>query len=76
MSAVQAVVWGLRCDRCGFSDYQAPKVSAARHLARLDGWTQQKPTPEATKTRVDFCPECTDDRRFGQVLTEPQEGQQ
>jgi hypothetical protein len=63
MSAIQSVVWGLRCDNCGFTDYQAPKVAAARHLARDDGWTQKKPSATATKARIDICPECTDARR-------------
>lgn len=62
MSAVQSVVWGLRCDSCGFADYQAPKVAAARHLAHADGWTQHKSSPQATKARVDFCPLCTHER--------------
>lgn len=59
MSAIQAIVWSLRCDRCGFTDYQAAKVAAARTWARDDGWTQRKPTPMATKKRVDLCPECS-----------------
>jgi hypothetical protein len=62
VSAVKSVVWGLRCDRCGFTDYQAGKVSAARKFAHEDGWTQIKPTSEATQARVDLCPECAADR--------------
>lgn len=58
MSAVQSVVWRLRCDRCGFTDYQAVKVSSARQWANEDGWTQIKPTAEAKSSRVDLCPEC------------------
>jgi hypothetical protein len=62
VSAVKSVVWGLRCDSCGFTDYQAGKVAAARRFAFEDGWTQIKPTNEATRARVDLCPECATER--------------
>jgi hypothetical protein len=62
MSSVKSVVWSLRCDRCGFTDYLCPSIAASRRLGNEDGWHQFKPRPTATKSRTDLCPECSDDR--------------